>query len=136
MPTARAPMPILRKLPAEVPTRWPPTVDCAQAPEVTVAQHANPASRMAPAIRIAPVLEVIVDPQPPARRRSVDAGMTQHRVALELRRGHVLPVALLRSASGARVHALDHLGIQDVLAHEAQVQTLAPEIELLIEAQV
>src|SRR5688572_15356089 len=90
MPTARAPTPILRKLPALVPTRWPPTDDWASA-----GQSGKTMTASAMPTRTEATLEVIVDSQPPARRRPIDAGVSENRVALELGRLPVLTLALL-----------------------------------------
>src|SRR6476660_3182572 len=62
MPTGRAPTPILRKVPAEVPTRWPPSEVCARA---------GPADTRAIAKARGTSLEVIVESHAPLRARQV-----------------------------------------------------------------
>src|SRR5215468_404341 len=89
MPTARAPTPILRKLPPDVPTRSLPT------PWANAIDGTRSASSARP-------LEVIVDPEPDAQRLPVVRGVDQDRVDLERRRPHVLAGACLRRLAGRR----------------------------------
>src|SRR6185295_11312956 len=84
MPTGRAPTPILRKVPDEVPTRWPPREVWAQARST----EAKPAAARstAPARR---TLEVIVEAHPPLRRRQIVGGIPEGADQQGLARGGV-----------------------------------------------
>src|SRR5258705_9618399 len=119
MPTARAPMPILRKLPPEGPTRWLPTPCASARPGATSKRTPSSASGTSPCR--AP-LEVIVDSEPDPQRLPVVGRVREHRVDVERRGLHVLPLPGLWRLAGRRVDALDDLPVEDVFAHQVEVQ--------------
>src|SRR6186713_1248525 len=104
MPTARAPTPILRKLPPVVPTRSLPTPW----------ERASP-GRASRARTSTSRLEVIVDSDADPQRRADVRGVRQDRVDLVLRRTHVLALAFLRLLARRRVDPLDDLPVEQVL---------------------
>src|SRR5262245_11831354 len=128
MPTGRAPTPILRKVAAEVPTRWPPSDVWARAG--TGAPSAKAATR-----RRAPGLEVIIDSRAPLRAGQVVRRVAEHadqqRFARRFARqpGQLLfreqSLAGLVAVSGQRIDAARDLGVEDVGAGEREIETVA-----------
>src|SRR6516225_404711 len=140
IPTARAPTPILRKVPDEVPVRCSPRLNWARAGAGTSAASARTASSGSPALRHAG-LEVVVKLQPPLDRRTVVrrvVDLRDPRVVVDERE----VAAIVRAdpphpaESGDRIDAVDHVGVEDVETGEAQVEPPAPEGEDPVDAQV
>src|SRR5688500_16538654 len=107
MPTARAPMPILRKLPVVVPMRSWPTA-CAPASRGRAASprtRPRPSAAATAGAEASRSLEVIVEPQSPAHARADVAGVAEHGVDLERCRVDVQAAARLRRLAGDRVDA-------------------------------
>src|SRR5688572_7749402 len=133
MPTARAPMPILRKLPVVVamrswPTAWARTQDGATSPRRRTAR----AGRR----RAKPRLEVIVEPQSPAHGRTLVRRVQDDAVHRELVRILVLPHADLGQLPGALIDAAGDLPVEDVLAGEEQAERLLAHGKVLGQPQV
>src|SRR2546428_5685939 len=132
---ARAPTPILRNEPEDVPARWLPSSNWARAGVA----RSSPASSAARAT----ALEVIVELEPPLGprpvvRRVVHLRLPDVSVVLHAREQRRIVGARAPHAAepGHRVHPVDDVIVEDVRAEQAEVEAPPTRAEAPVEPQI
>src|SRR6516162_8973727 len=143
MPTARAPTPMRRNVPDDVPARCPPSEACACAVP-GAPSHATEAITQARAPRRRPVLErllkIHIELHPPLRPavvgRVVDRAHAREIVEPGEIARIVLAVAPRQAPAAERVHDADRVVVEDVRAGEADVEPPRADVEPAVDLEV
>src|SRR5262245_60425923 len=139
MPTARAPTPMRRNVPDDVPARWPPSEPCARATEASSSPPAKAMARRAASLPDR-LLEIDIELRPP-HAVAVVRGVVDRAHVLELvEAGEVtrvgLAVAPAQPAAGERVHDVDGVVAEDVRAGDAEVEAALAELEPAVDLEI